>query len=523
MFARLTEMLKPAATRGRLLRIALIATGAFLIGRHWDPYYGFTSLLQADPVSESLLPASLHDSPIFIHRDIGRYDGVYYAQIATSPALRDPDLDKAVDYLGYRARRILLSALAWMMGGGDPVTAVHVYAWMNPVLWLVLAALAWRLFPTADARATFAWAGLMLASGALASVRLALTDLAALVLLVALLLLAERRRLTAAAGLLGLAGLARETALLGVVAFWPGRGAKWREWLRVALLGGMTVLPLACWLIYVRNVTGSSGAGHDNLALPLTGWLGRGQELWRLAGVEANHSLLIGGLFDYIALTVQMLYLFLRPRKEDPWWRLGFAYAVLGLCLGSAVWEGLPGAAPRLLLPLTLAFNLLASRRRAAWTWLLLGNLSVLSGLWTWLEPPGQPHVLTSRGAVGHSYVLETDERWSVAEWNRKWRWAWCHGDGAVTFRIWPHQPRVRVELQVRGITPRELEIRHDGAVVWRGPIGDRPQWITLPELPTAKGRLELELHSATPPTQEGVANTARGISFACFGARLAE
>ncbi|HEY8996019.1 MAG TPA: hypothetical protein VIM71_15240, partial [Lacunisphaera sp.] len=70
---------------------------------------------------------------------------------------------------------------------------------------------------------------------------------------------------------------------------------------------------------------------------------------------------------------------------------------------------------------------------------------------------------------------------------------------------------------------PRELEVRHAGATVWRGHIGDRPEWIVLPELPASRGRLELELHSETPPAQEGVANTARGISFACFGARLVE
>jgi hypothetical protein len=41
--------------------------------------------------------------------------------------------------------------------------------------------------------------------------------------------------------------------------------------------------------------------------------------------------------------------------------------------------------------------------------------------------------------------------------------------------------------------------------------------------LPLADGRLELELRSETPATAEGENNTARAISFACFGARLAE
>ena len=106
--------------------------------------------------------------------------------------MRDPALGEAIDDLGYRARRILLSAVAWLAGGGDPVAAVHVYAWLNPLLWLVLAWHMCRLIPVREGWATFAWAGVMLARGVLASVRLALTDMAALVLLAAVLQLAER-------------------------------------------------------------------------------------------------------------------------------------------------------------------------------------------------------------------------------------------------------------------------------------------------------------------------------------------
>jgi hypothetical protein len=54
---------------------------------------------------------------------------------------------------------------------------------------------------------------------------------------------------------------------------------------------------------------------------------------------------------------------------------------VMMLCLGTAVWEGFPGAATRVLLPLNLAFNLLAHRVRAGLGWLLAGNLTVFAGL----------------------------------------------------------------------------------------------------------------------------------------------
>lgn len=524
MFDRLRTTLKSAGAWDRVARLALLLAFALLIGRFWSPYYGFTSLLQADPDTEALLPASLQDAPIFIHREAGRYDGAYYAQIATSPGLRDPELAMAVDDLGYRARRILLSAVAWIVGGGDAVGAVHAYAWLNVVLWFALAWLLWLILPAGGGwRNTLAWAGLLLASGTLASVRLALTDLAATALLAAGLLLIERGRERTATLCLGLAGLARETALLGAGAFWPE--GKWApaQLVRKAALVATAALPLVAWWSYVQLTVGSSSAGSANFTLPLAGWLGKWRELGQLTGIEANHGLLLGGWLDVVALTVQAAYLLGHREPRNAWWRVGVLFVALGAVLGPAVWEGLPGAYSRVLLPVALVFNVLAARRRAALGWLLLGNLSVLSGVWAFHDAPGTPHTLTSAATGGQRYVLETDARWSVAEWNSKWRWAWCNGEGGLNFRVWPHQPRVRMELQVRGVTPRELEVRHGGVTVWQGRIGDRPEWITLPELPVERGRVELELRSPEPPAQEGVANTARGISFACFGARLAE
>lgn len=508
----------------RLVRFGLIAAFLAMLGHYWHPFYGFTRFLQADPVTESLLPENLRDTPIYINPKVGRYDGAYYAQIATSPTLRDPAVIQAIDNVGYRARRILLSAVAWAVGGGQPVAAVHAYAWLNVILWFCLATLAWGIFPPSDGgRATLAWIGLLGASGTMASVTLALTDLATVVFLVAALRLVEQGRPVFSAALLGLAGLARETALLGAVVLLPARtsGAKLA---RTTLLGLMAVLPLAGWTWYVTSTVGTAGPGHDNLALPLTAWLGRCSELGQLSRTESNLGLLAGAWFDIIALTVQMTYVLAYRQWTNPWWRLGLLFTALGLCLGPAVWAGLPGAAPRVLLPLTLAFNVLAFRRRAALLWLLCGNLSVCGGLWSiWVMRDPPPHVLVARATWGQSFVLQTDQRWSVAEWNHKWRWAWCNGVGGLDFRTWPWRSEALVELQVRGITPRILEVWHANTRVWRGEIGDRPQWIRLPVLPVARGHLVLELRSETPATDEGADNTARTISFACFNVRLAE
>ena len=79
----------------------------------------------------------------------------------------------------YRARRILGSALAWLIAGGNPAHIANVYSGLNIAVWLVLAVLLWRLLPVNDARSWVAWAGVMFSAGALHSVRLALTDLLA--------------------------------------------------------------------------------------------------------------------------------------------------------------------------------------------------------------------------------------------------------------------------------------------------------------------------------------------------------
>lgn len=523
MLPRLSVSLRSAVLWSRLARIALLIFFAWLAGRFWHPYHGFTQFLQIDAEMAAVMVPSLREGTLFIEPSPGSYDGGYYAQIATSPGLHDPALRTAIDDVGYRARRILLGAVAWILGGGEPLAVAHLYAWLNPVLWFALAAVLWRVFPPGTVSADLAWAALLFGAGVLYSVRLALTDLTALLLTAGAVRLVESERRGGAAGLIGLAGLTRETAVLGVAALWPDPRAGRRDWGRALLLAFGALLPLLLWLLYVRHAVGASGAGQRNLAWPLAGWLHRWPELLRGWAALDNPLLVFGCVLEHAALTVQGFYLLLRPRRDCPWWRTGMASLVLLVCLGHAVWGGFPNAATRVLLPLTLAFNVRVVRDRAWLGWLLVGNLSVFAGVHLMWQPPGTSRQLPVYGSWNNAQLLETDARWSVAEWNRKWRWAWCVGEGGLVFRVKPHRPSVRLDLQLRGVTPREIEVWHAGACVWRGSIGDRPQWISLPELPMDRGRLLLELRSQGPPDAGDMANTARGISFACFGARVVE
>jgi len=135
-----------------------------------------------------------------------------------------------------------------------------------------------------------------------------------------------------------------------------------RRWLRIAVIGVAVVLPLFLWILYVNSRTGSVGvremAGPQNFAPPLSGWIGAWREtyLWDngTSHYWVNRSAML------ISLTVQASFFLFRWRWAERQWRFGIVYALLGLVLGSAVWEGYLGASIRVLLLMTLAFNLTA-------------------------------------------------------------------------------------------------------------------------------------------------------------------
>lgn len=512
--------LRTPANAHRLVRVVLIAGFVWLAGRHWHPYYGFTRFLQMDEASLAATLPELRDAPIFPYAD--GYDGHYYAQLAARPAVRDPALSGAIDSVGYRARRILLSWTAWVVGGGDPVAAVRAYAWLNLVVWAGLAALLWRIFPGPGWRATVAWAGLLFSAGLLHGVRLALTDPLALLLVAGAAALAGRERRGPAAALLGLGGLARETALLGAVTLLPEGKATRADWWRTAGRLALVAAPLALWLWYLRSVLGPTEPGLGNFTLPVVGWAEKWGEALRRLQHEPDHYLALTSLLAHLALTVQVVFIAWRRKPRDGWWRLGAAYGALMLLLGTAVWEGHPGAATRVLLPLTLAFNVLAVAARASAGWFVAGNLSVLSGVLVLWAVPQSTHELAAGRLDGGSFVVHTDATWYPAEHDQARIWAWSSTGGGLRFTFRPAMDGVRrVRLALIGLAPRPLEIRQDGRVLWRGGIGKKLQWIELPAVAVVRGRAELELQSPVPAGRENADAGARALGFAVYGVRI--
>lgn len=523
MFSRMRSWLGQPANRSTVIRALLVAVFLVLAGRFWHPVFGFTQFLQigADRKAE-MLPV-LRTAPLYFYTEVGGYDGQYYAQLAASPALNDPDLPGAIDNPAYRARRILLSWVAWLTALGDPVGAARVYAWLNLAVWGALAALLWRIFPHGGWRSDLAWAGILFAAGSMQSVRLALTDLAGLLLVALALWQIEKGRNGAGTGWLALAALARETSLLGAVGLWPETKARAEDWWRAAGRCVLVVLPLAGWLVYIWFVAGWPEPGLQNLARPVVGWVERWCEVLVAIELQPNRPLAVTDLLTHLALSVQFVFLLIRPRWSDRWWRLGAAYTVLLLFLGTAVWEGLPGAVARVLLPLTLAFNVLAVRTRAGAGWLLLGNLSVAGGVLMMWSVPENPRELFTDWSPHRLMLVVKDPRWFDKETRGHTSMTWAAQDGRLTVSFWPWPDRPRVQLRLRGITDRDLEIRHAGRTVWRGRLTTKPEWYELPELSPAQGRLELELHCPEPPRKEGDGPYARELGFACYGVRLAE
>ncbi len=388
-----------AASKGLLSRpvlalwvAALVVLVFGLVAARYVPGEGFTALIQFEPAfADRALPA-LRATPH--HLRASGYDGQFYAQVALDPGLRDPKaFQKALDAPAYRARRILLPALAWVLGGGETARVLNVYALLNPLFWLGFLALLLRACRPLTLPAMLCVTALALSGGALESIRLALTDLPATVLLLAAALLALRGA-PLRGGLLGaLAGLARDTAAAGAgraLLPIPGQGqepssGKKPSLLRSAGSLALAVVPVIAWALWVGHVfpgsIGQDRGAQDNFGFPLAAAWGRLLAAWHLLQAGAPLWGQEGFAFAAIAgLHLQALYLFLKPRPRAVLWRMGLPFALLLWFLGPAVWNSYLAAA-RALLPMTVAFNLLlleelrpAPSRWKPWAWFIAGN-----------------------------------------------------------------------------------------------------------------------------------------------------
>ncbi len=359
---------------------------AFLVavGSYYRAPFGFTEFIQ--------LPADHHDGyelaaitavPHVENAD-GGYDGQYYARLAIEPLLRNPDVDRTLDLPAYRARRILFSWTAHALGLGRPAWILEAFALQNVLAWLVLAWLLLRWFPVGSARAFALWAGCLLTHGMLSSVGNALLDAPSALLLTIVIVAIERGRSWVAALVLGLSGLARETNLLGLAAM----GALMTPWARtIPRAIGWTVvalLPVLLWTDYLRSIYHHQAlATAGAVTTPLLGLA------WKLSTIVRDlesSGLTIGTVFNVCAVAafvVQVAFLvwvgLATWREPSAWLLLAAAFGALGVSAHQVVWAGTPGAITRVVLPMTIGFNVLG--RNAPWPVLVVGNLGIVPGV----------------------------------------------------------------------------------------------------------------------------------------------
>ena len=359
---------------------ALIILFLASVARFYHPETGFTVFI-AFPAGHDHVSAAMREVPHF-HHTAGSYDGQFYAQRALDPLLRDPAYDRAMDLAPYRARRILFSWTAYALGRGQPGWILEAYALQNVACWLILAALLTRWMPLTSGRRVAVWAACLFSHGMLWSVRFALLDTPSMLLIALAIALAEKGRPLAAALVTGIAGLGRETNVLAAAAQPLPHDRRSRARVAVALV--VAALPLLVWLDYLRSIYRSTiFSGTEQFALPGTALI----ETWRDV---LFHDVAIHGLFSVqglwvcllCSLAVQAGYLAVRREYSRPWWRVAVAYAVLMLLLDRILADPNTGAITRVLLPMTVGFNvLLAAEPRPArfWPWFVLGNAHLLA------------------------------------------------------------------------------------------------------------------------------------------------
>jgi hypothetical protein len=350
------------------------------VARFYHRDTGFTALIGFPPAGDSEPPV-LKSVPHYQYPAFASYDGQFYAQRALDPLLRDPTVDRGMDLAPFRARRILFSWTAYALGLGRPAWILDAYALQNVFCWLVIAVLITKWIPLSSWRGLALWTACLFSHGLLWSVRFALLDGPSLMLTMWAVAVAEREQALGSAAIVGVNALGRETNLLVAVAQPVPRTRA--AWIRFAVALAIAVLPSLIWMDYLRSIYRSTTlAGTDSFAFFASGLV----QSWRdvLASL-ASSSRGFGSLFPafiVLPVAVQAAFIFVRRQYLVPWWRVACVYAIMLLFLDPVLVAPSTAAITRVMLPLTVGFNILLAgenRRARFWPWFIAGNLHVLT------------------------------------------------------------------------------------------------------------------------------------------------
>lgn len=521
----------PTAPRWAFALVALLAF-AFLLRVYagiYTPEHGITKFLRVGKEFDDRGTKVFRETPKYIdpypaHR--WGFDGQLYAEMALDPLLLDPHLHVALDNPPYRAQRILVSWLAWIVGLGQPFWVINAYAAMNLIFWVGFAWLTAKLFSPHGWAGLFGYAAILLTCGLIESMQASLTDLPSFTLILWAIMVGG----TGGAWILAAATLVRSTSLIGFVglAQYP---PPWGEALKKNIKWGLiAVTPFALWALYVLWVFRGREVNFDggNLTMPFVGMMEKlgefsvkavhGPIRWRRLFFELYKSYDLHAVLTMIAVLTQSIYLALHRQWKNPLWIWGAVAAVYFSCISFLSWES-HFTITRHALPITLVFNLLlAMRPTKAWAiWFLLGNCFVpfgiryFDGMREFRTPPPLPEFVieapagTTQAAV--PLELRYDAGWTSQQWWPDTTWRWALGrEAAIVVRNTSTQPvRATLGLIVRSTAPRQLEVRRDSQVLLRRSlVASTPLRFEELELPPGETRLHFVVDGDPDKSDDG-------------------
>jgi hypothetical protein len=241
-------------------------------------------------------------------------------------------------------------------------------------------------------------------------------------------------------------------------------------------MAGLVAVPLFAWMGYIKWKFGTAeDPGMGNFTLPLAGLAEKWGDAFANLAVRGDSTVRWATLGVVFALTVQWMFFALRWRPADAWWRIGAAFAGMMVFLSTPVWEGFPGASTRVLLPMTLAFNILVPRGRKWLPLLIAGNLTVVAS-YREFSPPAREffHLAGEREVVG-AVRVEVGSGWYGAESFKDETWRWSSGKSELRLRNASGGPLATVVRgRVAALDGRSLRIFLGDAMVWSGEIGEK-------------------------------------------------
>jgi hypothetical protein len=155
--------------------------------------------------------------------------------------------------------------------------------------------------------------------------------------------------------------------------------------LRAAGCVALAAVPLLVWFDYVRSIYRSTSlAGSDHFVAPLSGfWWKASSVSSRLAqgGLSAPVVDDLTALVAFSAQAVWLVWLLARRRDTSPWVLAGLGSVALAAVADPPIWEGSPGAYPRVFMPVMLAAHATLARERGLWWLVALAALDIVPGI----------------------------------------------------------------------------------------------------------------------------------------------